>query len=144
MAEYDNLIEELLSGPYRILDILPERVPEDAGDRYFAAADYFCAPARLRRLYRKFAEVLLKMNCYSSMLVSFDTGETFEKDPDPEAFAARTEDLHAGLLRVLFGKEAVMIDLDAGDTYMTVYGNGDPSFTELLRRIAEAEGLFLW
>ncbi len=140
---YDELIEFLLEGPYRIADILPERVPEDAKGQYPAVDRYFRSPQRLGVLYRKYAELLLKLNCYSSMLASFDYGGTFEKDPDPEAFAAWAESLDAGTLRVLFPEEKVMIDLDAGDTWMTVYGD-DPVLIPRFCRLAGADGLFVW
>ena len=34
-------IEELLNKPYWIIDVLPERVPENSPGRYFAVEDYF-------------------------------------------------------------------------------------------------------
>lgn len=61
------------------MDILPERVPEHAGGQYFSVERYFRQPARLAALYRKFAELLLRLNCYADMAVSFDAGEHWEK-----------------------------------------------------------------
>ena len=62
---------------------------------------------------------------------------------DPEAFADRLAVLpQTGFFRAVFEDRETMIDLDAGDTYMTVY-NAREAFAERLRKLAEAEGLFL-
>ena len=140
----DDLADELLEGPYHILDILPKQVPRETGSRYFAVERYFLQPERLRSLRRRFAELLLKLSCYEEMAVSFDNGESWEKDPDPETFADRLVGLAGNrFLRALFPGRRVMIDLEADDTYMTCYGL-EADLPELLRKLTEAAGLFLW
>lgn len=137
------LTERLAEGPFRILDILPEQVPAVGGGQYFAVEKYFRGPGRLQALYRRFAEILLRLNCYDDMTVSFDGCEHWERNPDPEAFADRLAALpQNGFFRAVFENRETMIDLDAGDTYMTVY-NAREAFAERLRKLAEAEGLFL-
>ncbi len=141
---YDALIEERLAGPYWVVDILPEQVPADASGQYAAAARYFLRSRRVRAFRRRLAEILLRLNCYEDMDVSFDWGESWERNPDPESFAARVEELSAPeYLRAMFPKGGVMIDLDHDDTYMTVY---DPAarLLDRVRALAGAEGFFVW
>ena len=141
---YDSLIENLLEGSYLIVDVLPEQVPGNSAGQYFAVENYYLQPERLRVLRRRFAEILLRLNCYSDMVVSFDSGESWEKNPDPEMFAGRLADLPGnGFLRVIFEAEQAMADLDGCDINMTFYGP-ESRLTEMLRQLAAAEGLFVW
>ena len=140
-------IEQFLSAPYHILDILPCRVPEDAADRYAAIEQYFLRPARLRTLRRTQAELLLILNCYFDMTISFEPFSEeirWETNPAPEDFAARMEKLPGnGFLRVLFPSGNVMIDFDGGDAWATVYYTGE-GLPDIFRKTAEAKGLFIW
>ncbi len=141
---YDSLIEDLLERACLIVDVLPEQVPGDSPGQYFAIEDYYLQPERLRILRRRFAEILLRLNCYSDMAVSSDNGESWEKNPDPEVFAGRLEDLPGnGFLRVIFEAERAMADLDGCDINMTFYGP-ESQLTQRLRQLAAAEGLFVW
>ena len=139
-----DLIGELIDGPYRIVDIFPKQVPADSEGQYFAVDRYFTRPERIRALRRRFAEVLLRLNCYYDMTVSFDACMTWEENPDPEDFARRVEEIpYNGSMRAVFAGPGIMLDLDAGDAYMTAYGE-EPEFLELLRMLASSAGLFLW
>ena len=141
---FDVLIETLLESPYRIMDILPEQVPASEEGQYFAVARYFTQPERLMPLRRKMAEILLRLNCYYDMAVTFDGGAGWEKNPDPEAFARNMEHLPTStFLRAVFPARQVMIDVDFPDTYMTVFGS-DPGLLDKLGKLAAAEGFFLW
>ncbi len=141
---FDTLIEELLQGPCMVADILPEQVPAEAGGQYAAVEQYYLQPKRLKKLRRKFARILLALNCYADMCVSWDAGEHWERNPDPETFVKKILRFSGhDYLRVIFEADKVMIDLDHTDTYMTVYDPGH-RFTERIGRLAAAEGLFLW
>lgn len=139
-----TLAEEILERPYQIVDIFPARVPREGADRYGRTARYFEEPQRLRRIYRRYAEILLRLHCYWPMRVSFDWGETWEEDPEPETFAEKVENLPGnGHLRVLFLPQETLIDLDAPDTSLTVF-SPEPVLWEMLRKMAAAEGFFTW
>ena len=141
---FDDLMGELLEGPYRIADILPERVPADAPGQYFSVERFFLQPERLGTLRRKFAEILLRLNCYYDMAVSFDSCESWEKNPDPESFMDRVIRFSGNeFLRAVFADQRAMIDIEPDDTYMTVY---DPrcALTDKLQKLAASEGLFVW
>ncbi len=143
-AQLEARMGSLLEGPFRIVDLLPGQVPSDASGQYFAVERYFLQSERIRPLRRRFAEILLRLNCYYSMAVSFDSCQSWEMNPDPETFAARVETLSGNsFLRALFDGGRAMIDLEHDDTYMTVY---DPEFIlqYRLEKLSEAEGLFVW
>lgn len=44
---YQGLMEKLLASSFRIIDILPERVPAESNERYGAVEQYFLQPERL-------------------------------------------------------------------------------------------------
>ena len=69
-------IEELLSKPYWIVDILPKQVPANAGGQYFTIEKYFLSPPHIDAIYRKFANMMLKLNCYDDIKVFQVDGET--------------------------------------------------------------------
>ena len=141
---FDDLMGELLEGPYWIVDILPEQVPANAAGQYFAVERYFLQPERIVPLRRKYAELLLRLNCYYDMAVSFDSCMTWETNPDPEFFAARVAGLSGNeFLRAVFAEQNAMIDYDHNDTYLTVYDPG-AAILDKLKAFVAAEGLFLW
>ena len=142
--QFDDLIGDLLEGPYWIVDILPEQVPANADGQYFSVERYYLQPERIRILRRKFAEILLRLNCYYDMAVSFDSCESWEKNPDPEEFSDRLGCLSGNdFLRAVFEAQKAMIDIEHDDTYMTVY-NPPSDLLNKLRMLASAEGLFVW
>ena len=141
---FDDMMGELLEGPYWIVDILPEQVSAHAAGQYFAVERYFLQPERIAPLRRRYAEILLRLNCYFDMAVSFDACATWETNPDPETFAARVAGLSGNdFLRAVFAEQNAMIDYDHNDTYLTVYDPG-AALLDKLRALAAAEGLFVW
>ncbi|MBQ6464814.1 MAG: hypothetical protein IJJ43_00920 [Oscillospiraceae bacterium] len=141
---FDEMMGALLEGPYWIVDILPEQVSAEAAVQYFAVERYFLRPERIVPLRRKYAEILLRLNCYCDMAASFDSCASWETNPDPEAFAARVEGLSGNeFLRAVFAEQNAMIDYDHNDTYLTVY-DPDRALLDKIRALAAAEGLFVW
>ena len=141
---FDEMMGALLEGPYWIVDILPEQVPTDAAGQYFAVERYFLQTERIVPLRRKYAEILLRLNCYVDMAVSFDACATWETNPDPETFAERLAGLSGNeFFRAVFAGQNAMIDYDRNDTYLTVYDPGE-ALLDKVRALAAAEGLFVW
>ena len=141
---FDDLMGDLLEGPYWIVDILPEQVPADAGGQYFAVERYFLQPDRIVPLRRKYAEILLRLNCYFDMAVSFDSCMSWETNPDPEEFADRVAALSGNdFLRAVFPAQKAMIDYDHNDTYLTLY-DPQPALLDKVRALSAAEGFFVW
>ena len=142
--QFDDLMGKLLEGPYWIVDILPEQVPKDADGQYFSVERYYLQPERIRMLRRKYAEILLRLNCYFDMAVSFDSCESWDKNPDPEEFADRLAGLSGNsFLRAVFEKQRAMIDIEVDETCMTVY-DPDAMLLDKVRALASSEGLFAW
>ena len=105
---------------------------------------YYLQPERIQALRRKYAEILLRLNCYYDMAVSFDSCASWETNPDPEAFAERLIGLSGNdFLRAVFAEQKAMIDCEPEETYLTVY---DPNAALLprLSALAAAEGFFIW
>jgi len=141
---YDDRINALLEGPYWIVDILPEQVSADAAGQFCAVERYFRQPERIVPLRRKYAELLLRLNCYVDMAVSFDSCASWETNPDPAFFVSRVAGLSGNdFLRAMFAQQNVMIDYDHNDTYLTVY-DPNAALLDKIRALAAAEGLFVW
>ena len=128
--------------PYCIIDILPEQVPSDSPGRYFEVERYF--RSRLDKIIRKFADFLLKLNCYCELEVSRDC-ETFSGDIAPE-------DLECFLLETNASPYPLYIRVNhtdalfayAGDEhYLTLY-EPDRELLRLVHQLAQSEGLFVW
>ena len=141
---FDEMMGELLEGPYLIVDILPEQVSANAGGQYFAVERYYLQPERIQTLRRRYAEILLRLNCYYDMAVSFDSCASWETNPDPEAFAERLIGLSGNdFLRAVFAEQKAMVDCEPGETWLTVY-DPDAALQPLLTALAAAEGFFVW
>lgn len=131
-------MEELLQKPYWVIDFLPRQVPAKSGGQFFAVEEYYLrSPLR-----RRFAEVLLKLNCYYEARVCEPETEKWQANPPPERLFAWIAENEKDL-RVLLPAEDTLITVNRDDLYMTMYG---PSrdVLELLRPLSAAAGLFLW
>lgn len=131
-------MEELLKKPYWVVDFLPRQVPAKSGGQFFAVEEYYLrSPLR-----RRFAEVLLKLNCYYDFQVCEPETEKWQMNPPPERLFAWIAENEKDLC-VLLPSEDTLITVNRDDLYMTVYG---PSrdVLELLRPLSAAAGLFLW
>ena len=137
-------IEEYLNKPYWVIDILPKQVPADRKGQYFRIERYFLELPQIDNIYRKFINILLKLNCYEDIDVSHN-GEERITNPDPH-------ELEAALLKCMTDKQLfyiilrsadVLITVSSDDTYMTVY-NPTEEMTELIGSLVRSEGLFMW
>jgi len=137
-------IEEYLNKPYWVIDILPKQVPADSKGQYFKIEKYYLEQPQIDIIYRKFTDILLKVNCYEDIDVSHD-GDEWITNPDPH-------ELEAALLKCMADKQMfyivlksadVLITVSSDDTYMTVY-NPTEEVLELIGSLAGSEGLFLW
>ncbi len=140
---FDDLVGKLLEEPYRVADILPERVPKDCGGQYFAVDKYNRRPEQMAKLRGAMADILLRLNCYFDMYVSFDAGETWRRNPEPESFVNELVSMDGGFFRALFPSREAMIEIDSCDTYFTFSG-ADPVVNGLLEKLTAAQGYFLW
>ena len=139
--DYDALRETLLSGPYRVIDFLPRQVPADSEGQYFALERYFSGKKRLRKLYRRFGQLVLKLNCYYDLAVG-GPGKWREDLPPEKLYDRFTRCAEGGYVHVLLPGEKTLITLDAGDLYMTVYHPSE-NLSDILDTLCRGEGLWL-
>lgn len=147
-------IEERLEKPYRIIDILPEQVPQDAKGQYFAVEKYFLQEPQIAEIRRKYLHLLLKINCFFDVLTcscgggqsepESEDGDRWEVNPQPEKLAELVMNMGpADAVNVRIEPDGALAVLRGDDTYMTLY-EPDGGLLELTERIAGAEGLFVW
>ena len=137
-----DIIDSLLSKPYWLIDVLPKQVPAGSAGQYFKAERYFLS--WLDEISRKFARILIRVNCYYDLQVSTD-GETWILNESPGDLARRFEESAAAHspLSVLIGPDDALVTFSGDDHFMTLY-NPDDELLELVRLCAGAEGLFVW
>ena len=134
-------IEELLSKPYWIVDILPKQVPADTGGQYFTIEKFFLSPPHVDAIYQKFANVLLKLNCYVDLAVFKVEDESWVENPAPDDLERLV--LERRPLFVVLKQSQAMLSITGEDHNMTVYGPNDETLA-LISVIASSEGLYLW
>lgn len=69
-VQFEEMIDRLLEKEYHVIDILPDQV-KDCRGQYFAADEFFRTPERLRPLRSRFANIIVKLNCYYDISVCF-------------------------------------------------------------------------
>ena len=135
-----KLVEELLEKPYRVVDFLPEQVPEGSAGQFFAVEKYYMDPERMKEVRKKFADILIRLNCYFDFSVCEAQEDVFTDNPDPEWLEEKI--LENADLCVLLPGEETLVTLYRDDLYMTVY-NACGKVLKILEELAEREELFL-
>ena len=136
------MIEALLEKPYWVIDFLPEQVPANSAGQFFAVEEFYLTGPRQAELRRRFAEILLKVNCYYDLAVCAPEAESGQRNPAPERLFSLAAENKQDVC-VLLPDENALFTLDRDDTHMTVF-NPSEHLLRLLGRLAAAEGLFLW
>ena len=136
--------EDYLNKPYWVVDILPQQVPADSPGQYFTIEKYYLEHPQIDLIYRKFTNILLKLNCYYHIDISTD-GDEWTANPAPHQLEAAFRELMANkqMLYFILRPAGVMITLSGDDTNMTVYNPSDEAIA-LIRSIAASEALFFW
>ena len=137
-------IEEYLNKSYWVIDILPKQVPSAGRGQYFKIEKYYLEHPRIDILCRKFANILLKLNCYDDIDVSSD-GDKWSTNPGPQELEAALLGCMADkqMLYFILKSADVMITVGGDDTYMTVYHPSEEAIA-LIGSLAVSEGLFMW
>ena len=133
-------VEKLLEKPYQVIDILPERVPEEAPGRYFAVERYYLEPARFTDIRKRFADIVIKLYCYYDLIVLLGDADEPLVDPEPEQLADWIESAKLHMC-ILIGEDSLLM-ISTDDLYMTLF-NADESLTARIERLAKANGLFV-
>ena len=137
-------IEEYLNKPYWVIDILPKQVPADGEGQYFRIEKYFLEHPQIDNIYRKFTNILLKLNCYEDIEVSHD-GDEWITNPAPHELETALLGCMADkqTLYIILESADVLITVSGDDTYMTVY-NPTEEAIELIGSLAGSEGMAIW
>ena len=142
--DLSHQIDRCLEKPCWVVDILPRQVEKDSPGQYFAVEDWWRRPEQLAELYRRFAELLLKLNCYYDVQVSFHEG--WVKNPPPETLTAWVAECARGekdYMNILLEAGETMIIVNGDDLYLSLYGPS-PELLALMGQLSGAAGLFLW
>lgn len=140
-------IDELLEKPYWIVDILPEQVAKDSAGQYFAIEQYYLNEPQNSELRKKYANLVLKLNCYYDIILLDDFTQDYEYgdlNPEPDKLVRYFVGDHVkNSVRIIVKNENTLIVSNKDDTYLTVYNPVEHVLT-LIRRLASAEGLYVW
>lgn len=134
-------IEELLTKPCWIVDILPKQVPANSGGQYFTIEKHFLSSPHVDAIYHKFANVLLKLNCYVDIMVFQINEEAWVENPAPDCLERMV--LERKPLFVVIKQSQAMLSITGDDHNMTLYGP-DEETLQLISSITSAEGLYVW
>ena len=141
---FDKIVEQLLDVPHWVIDLLPMQVPMEGEGQFFAVEQYYMKMPQYESLCRRFADVLLKLNCYYDMLVNCAPFDEWVKNPEPATLVDWLMDsMKQGYLCILVENEKTLITASSDDTHLTLY-NPSPELLELVGKLASAAGLFLW
>ena len=140
-----DIVESILEKPYWLIDVLPKQVPAGSAGQYFKAERYFLSWRD--EISWKFARILIRLNCYYDLTVSHD-GENWKRNPDPEDMerwlgACLSVAPTDPSLFVMVKQEHTLMMASRENTHITVYNPTD-ALIDLLRQLANAEGLFVW
>ena len=142
----DAARENLLARPYRIIDVLPARTPDNFSAAYSALEKRLFRDPEKDMPYERFFGLMIKLACFCDIAVGLPEGGGWAKPEEPDllydAFAELAETRRSGLHFLLDGGKLLMT-LDAGDLYMTVYGSS-PRVLRRIRQLARSEGMFVW
>ena len=132
-------IERLLARPCWVVDLLPRRVPEDGGGQFFEVEPVLL---RTRQARRRFADVLLGLNCYCDVVVVCGEDDEGVANPSPAWLERQVLGNDVGL-SVLLPAEDALVVVPTDSTYLALH-NPDEALLALVRQLASTAGLFVW
>lgn len=129
-----------------VIDLLPRRVPAHGAGQFFAVESHLLQGAHLEQLAHKFANILLKLNCYYDFKVACGDDEMLNPPPEQlEQFVWQCvtgNDLPA-FMHIALTPAPTTITVARGDINMTLNQPTDVML-QLVTQLAHAEGLFVW
>ena len=132
-----------------VVDLLPRQVAKYQDGRYFEIEKYFLESPRIEELRRKYAGILIKLNCYFDicccLVRASEESGGWTVNPSPGILeGGLTDERFANCsLNVVVPLENALITLNGSDTHMTVY-NASEEFLKLIKALAAGEGLYVW
>lgn len=142
--DYYNKIEELMNKTCYVIDILPKRVEKENGGQYFAVEDYYQRKTESIKIFQKFKDILLKLNCYYDFQVCYQERCSVNPSPDKlTEWIMQCSISRKKHLSIYIEKEDALIAVNNGDLYMVLYNPNEELIT-LAKELARSEGLYVW
>lgn len=140
--------ENLLNKPYFIIDILPRKVEEKSKGQYFEIEEYFLAN-HSEKVFRNFAELLLKVNCYYDFDVCYYEFESENNKSDQWILNPPPKDIYSKISSCEKEKRYINIIIDNntmiainGDfLHLTIY-NPNKELQSLIVELCKGYGLY--
>ena len=133
-------LDDYLEKPYWLIDILPKQVPANSRGQYFKIEKYWLEQPQFGRICRKFACLLMKLNCYYEVSIANADGAV-SVSLQPESLEKML--IGGDAVYMVMDSENAMIGFNGDDHYMTLY-NPSNDLLELISLLASSEGLFVW
>ena len=115
-------VDELLEKPYWIVDILPEQVAKNSAGQYFAIEQYYLSEPKNSELRTKYANLVLKLNCYYDIVLLDDFAQDYEcgeLNPDPDKLVGCFVGESAkNSVSIIIKNENTMVVSNKDDTYL--------------------------
>lgn len=137
-----ELIDTLLKKQSYIVDILPKRIPVESLGQYMSIDRYFHEEKRLKKISRKFINILLKLNCYYDFDVESKKG--WIQNPKPEKLVKWVRQCYTGemdYLNILLNTDQSLVIIYNDNLHLSFY-NLDEKMRSLISQLAASEGLF--
>ena len=138
--EAEARVESLLEKEYVVVDFLPVQVKADSPGQFFAVEKQFLSGTNAEALRKRFAGVILRLNCFCDYDFVDANTETVTRNPSPEALEQRILKNREDVTLLV---EDALIQLNTDDTHLTLF-HPSKKLVYLVRMMAEAEGLFVW
>ncbi len=136
------MLEELYEKPYFVIDFLPEQVPDGSWGQFFQVEEYYLSRPRQAAIRQRFADILLKVNCYDDLEVGAADWECWERNPTPERLVTWVTENREDL-RIHLPEQNALIALNRDELCMTLYNPPEKLLTRV-KKLAAAHGFFLW
>lgn len=137
-----ELIDNLLKKQSYIVDILPKRIPVESMGQYMSIDRYFHEEKQLKKIYRKFINILLKLNCYYDFDVESKKG--WVQNPKPDKLMKWIKQCYTGemdYLNILINTDQALIIIYNNNLHLSFY-NLDEKISSLVSQLSASEGLF--
>lgn len=144
-----NKFDELVEKPYYVIDFLPKQVHENSDGQYFSVEEYYLKSPQIEKIYEKFTNILLKLNCYYDFTVYSASNDKILENPSPKNLVEEitqcttAEYKSRSYIDIIIENENTLIILNTDNLYLTIY-NPSKDIIELVKVLSNAEGVFCW
>ena len=143
--QFWNKFDELSESTCYIIDFLPNQVPKKSDGQFFKIEEYFLMPPQIDKIYEKFTNILLKLNCYYNFTVHFASDDRIYDSPSPDKLTANIincfNSKDDSYINIIIEAQNTLITLSSDSLYLAIY-NPNKAIIDLMNALASSEGLF--